>query len=153
MAVYISATIMSVAISILSVYAKKKGNKLFFYILAVLAILPLFCVSAFRYNVGTDYPYTYTKRFLWRANGADLSAIFEFGFIWLIDIILFFTKNPYWLFIVCSAIFICFVFKAIYQQSNWVPYSILVLVIGRTLFWKLKLNEKFYGISYFSICI
>lgn len=148
MAVYIGTTILAVVISIFSMYAKKK-NRTLFVVLAILAALPLFCVAAFRYNVGTDYPYTYTQRFIWRLDGFDLSEIFEFGFIWLIDLVQLFTTNPQWLFIVCAAIFTFFVFKAIYQQSNWVPYSILMLVIGGHFFANLNLMRNFMALAIF----
>ena len=148
MIVYICATTISVILSILSMKAKKRNTTLF-VILAILAALPLFCVAAFRYNVGTDYSYTYTQRFLWHLNGFDLSEIFEFGFIWLIDIIQLFTRNPQWLFIVCAAIFTFFTFKAIYQQSNWVPYSILMLVIGEHFFGSLNLMRNFVALAIF----
>ena len=148
MAVYITTTILAVAISIFSMYVKKK-NRILFAVLVILAALPLFCVAAFRYNVGTDYSYTYTQRFIWHLNGFDLSEIFEFGFIWLIDLIQIFTTNPQWLFIVCAAIFTFFVFKAIYQQSNWVPYSILMLVIGGHFFGSLNLMRNFVALAIF----
>ena len=72
MTVYVSATIFAVILSIISVHIKKE-NRILFFIMAMISALPLFCVAAFRYNVGTDYPVTYTQRFLSRIDGYDLS--------------------------------------------------------------------------------
>ena len=109
--------------------------------------LPLFIVASLRYNVGTDYPYTYTQHFLWRLNGYDLSAKFEAGFIKLIDLIQLFTDEPQWLFVVCAFIFSLFTAIAIYQQSNDYALSFLVVVISGIYFAYLNLMRNYVALA------
>jgi len=151
MIIYISATVLSVLLTWFSTKLKKETTreKLFYYMIVFLAMLPLFCVMAFRYNVGTDYLKTYTQRFIWHLDGYELGEIFEPGFILLIDVIQIFTTNPYWLFIICAILFCFFTYKAIYQQSNNVAYSVLILVIGGSYFASLNLMRNFIALAIF----
>lgn len=147
MYIYVIATVISVVFAYRSTKTQNRYVKI---ALQILSFAPLFIVSAVRYNVGTDFPETYTKRFLWRANqGADISAAFEIGFVKIIDFILLFSKNPQWLFAVCSLIFVGLTFIAVYQQSNNPTYSILLLVIGCHYFISLNLMRNFVAISIF----
>lgn len=145
MIVYIIATMISVGLAYLS---SKINNKKIKIAVEILSALPLFIVAAIRYNVGTDYSHTYTDRFIWRAtNGHDLSAVFEPGFIKIIDFILLFSKNPQWLFVICAFLFSAFTFTAIYQQSENPTYSVLLLVIGCHYFVSLNLMRCFVAIA------
>ncbi len=149
MKVYIIATILSVFFGYIYQHAKKETiqDRIFAKIVLVISAIPLFCVAAFRYNVGTDYSYTYTQRFLWRIDGYNLDNIFEWGFIKLIDVIIFFTTNSQWLFIVCAFLFVFFTYKAISQQSNNIPYSILIIIIGGHYFAGLNLMRNFVALA------
>lgn len=149
MLIYISATCISVCLGYLVQNSKKetKSDKFLIFIFKILTILPLFLVMALRYDVGTDYMHTYRERFIMRLNGRDLSEIFEFGFVKIIDIVIFFTSNPQWLFVVCSIIFFVFTFKAIYEQSDNIAYSILILIIGNHFFGAMNLVRNFMAIS------
>ena len=65
--------------------------------LLVLAIVPMFLVSAFRYNVGTDYDKRYAYDYYQLAKGHDVDNL-EIGFKTIDYICLLFTKEPYLLF-------------------------------------------------------
>ena len=153
MAVYIIATIITILLAYCAQHIKINdphsiintwcAKKLF----RMLTPIPLFMVAALRYNVGTDYPYTYTQRFLWRLNGYDLSSIFEFGFIKLIDGIQIFTRDPHWLFVMCAVIFSIFTALAIYEQSCDYAISFAIIVIAGYYFAYLNLMRNYVALA------
>ena len=62
-------------ISVLLIYiATKKKSKVFY----LLAILPIFLVSALRYNLGTDYQIRYVRDFNQMAMGIDVETLDKF---------------------------------------------------------------------------
>lgn len=159
MIVYILATCLSAMFAYLSILTKKKleitytnsknmiyGN-IIYKITVVIAFLPLFLVSALRYNVGTDYFYRYVPGFKFIQYGGK--ETYEKGFLLLNKIILLFTTNYQWLFIITSFIFCFFVYKAIYDQSKDIVYSIFLLLITDSYFISLNTLRQCIGVSIF----
>jgi transmembrane protein EpsG len=96
------------------------------YFLMVCCWLPLFLVSAFRWNVGTDFLPVYVKGFQEISKGRTFP--WEMGYIFLNKAVLTITKDPSGIFILTSFIFLTFVFKAMYDLSVDIRLSILLLV-------------------------
>lgn len=95
-------------------------------ILFVLAFLPLFFVSAVRYDVGTDYFYTYIPNF-YKILGGDTHIYSEYGFILLNIFIQYFTRNAQWLIVVTSFIYSFVLVRTIVKYSDNTAISIMVL--------------------------
>lgn len=156
MVVYISATIISAIFAWFSVYIKKidnqiinnrKNSTLIYKIFVLLSFLPLFLVSALRYDVGTDYFYRYVPGFQWMMCGGQ--ETYEKGFLLINKIVLLFTRDYAWLFILTSFLFCFFVYKAIYQQSEDIVYSILLLVVTTAYFISMNTVRQCVAVAIF----
>lgn len=113
----------------------------------VCSFLPLLLISAIRYDVGTDYMARYVPGFENIAIG--YKETFEIGFKLLNKFILIFSNDYVWLFIVTSFIFCFFTYKAIYEQSEDVSYSIILLVATSFFFLSLNLVRQCISIAIF----
>jgi len=149
MIVYIMMTLISIFFISLAYYFERNreiryayNNEKFIinkkidyrYILClVLAFLPLFLVSALRFDVGTDYYYVYTPHFYDIYNGT-LNVYGEKPFIYLNVLLTKITTSSQILFILTSAIYVTFMALAIIKMSSNYLVSILVLVIGGFFF-------------------
>lgn len=158
MATYVCATIISIIFAFISIKLKKINTNLlalnkrtYGYILeklsAICSFLPLFLVSAIRYNVGTDYLYRYVPGFIIIASGGK--ETFEVGFILINKFALLFSKDYVVLFVITSFIFCFFVYKAIYQQSEDICFSILLLLITTSFFVSMNIVRQSMSISIF----
>lgn len=98
---------------------------LFFF----LAFFPIFFIAAFRYNVGTDYSYTYIPNFLRILRGAQ-NVYSEPGFILLNKLVMLFTKNPQGIIVVTSFFYAYFFMRTIVRYSESAPISVLVLFLS-----------------------
>lgn len=111
-------------------YKRKKENSKNYYLYIfffVLAIIPYFFVSGFRYGVGTDYFYTYFPRFYQIMGGSN--GYTEFLFTGLNKFILLFTDEAQWLFIITSFIFVLFMMLSIKKMTHhWYIGGILLLL-------------------------
>ncbi|WP_294184183.1 EpsG family protein [uncultured Clostridium sp.] len=142
MIVYISAIIISIFFAYLAVLSKIRNKyklaksdisyNIIYKIFAVISFLPLFLVSAFRYYVGTDYFPRYVLGLLEVKSGNK--NVYEIGFRMFNKLILMFTDDYAWLFIITSFIFCAFIYKTIYEQSVDVCFSILLLLITNSYF-------------------
>ncbi|WP_455794813.1 EpsG family protein [Clostridium butyricum] len=101
-------------------------------IILIISSLPLCFISGFRYGIGTDYFFTYDPEFYKIANGGD--SEYEIGFYLLNKLILIFTRNSQWIFIITSFIFVILVFKAFYDNSSDMQFSILLFAITEVFF-------------------
>lgn len=102
-----------------------------------LAVLPLFLVTALRYDVGTDYFYTYVPEFNRILNGSS-GGYSEWGFNTLIRAIQVFTTNPQWLFCVTGFISAFLLVRTIIVMSENAPLSVAVLFFSCVWFWSLN---------------
>lgn len=111
-------------------YKRKKENSKNYYLYIfffVLAIIPYFFVSGFRYGVGADYFYTYFPRFYQIMGGSN--GYTEFLFTGLNKFILLFTDEAQWLFIITSFIFVLFMMLSIKKMTHhWYIGGILLLL-------------------------
>ena len=108
-----------------------------YLIYTVLAILPLFFIAAVRFDVGTDYFYTYVPEFNNSLQGAMPYS--EWGFNVLIKIIQLFTTNPQWLFVVTSLIYVSLLINTIVKYSKDAAISVIVVIIS--CFYFISLNN------------
>lgn len=109
-----------------------RNDKLRYYILFVLALFPLFFVAAVRYDVGTDFFYTYVPNFYKILNGEMPYS--ELGFNVLNKFIQLFTSNPQWLFVVTAFIFTFVLLQTIIKYSENVSLSVIVVLLSCIFF-------------------
>ena len=67
MIIYVSMILIAIAFAYVAQKMESK-NKVVYYVMASLSALPFFVVSAFRYDVGTDYFYRYMYDYLQMKN-------------------------------------------------------------------------------------
>lgn len=91
-------------------------------------MIPLAVIAGIRYNVGKDYMYTYVPVFKQVLAGNSDEAWGDWGYIFLNKIVTCFTDDYAGIFILTSCMFILFTFKAIYEESDNVALSIMLLV-------------------------
>lgn len=106
--------------------------KLHYYLYFLLAFFPLFFVAAVRYDVGTDYFYTYVPNFLKILKGEEPYS--EWGFNQLNKFIQLFTDNPQWLFVVTGLIYSFVLIQTIVRYSENVSISVLVVLFSCIFF-------------------
>lgn len=102
-----------------------------------LAVLPLFLVTALRYDVGTDYFYTYVPEFYHILN-REPGGYSEWGFNALIRAIQVFSTNAQWLFCITGFLFTFLAVRTIIVMSENVPLSVAVLFVSCVWFWSLN---------------
>ncbi len=88
-----------------------KKYKIAYYVLFILAILPMALVAGLRYEVGTDYNHTYVPNFLNALTETDQYT--ELPFLWLNMILRRVTDNPVWLFLIMGFMFSIFIHLSI----------------------------------------
>lgn len=170
MLVYICATLVSV---LMAAFASKEGSfyaeqavsskyiiaapkkvNIHCFFFSILSFLPLFLVSALRYNVGMDYVATYKMGFMRFASGGDYKN-FEIGFKLINKFVLLFTNDYAGLFIVTSLLFCFFVYRAIYLMSASPAFSVFLLVTCGFYFYSMNAVRQciataifFYAMQY-----
>ncbi len=160
MYIYIGALFISIIFAFLALSAKAvEGNSrkekfvsIWIYRgFAIISFLPLFILSALRYGIGTDYFYRYVPGFLSVESGQ--SGGYEIGFYLINKIIAICTSNYQWLFVLTSLIFCGFMYLAIYEQSDYVIYSIILFVITTTYFISLNTVRQCVAVAIFIYAI
>lgn len=116
-------------------------------IVMILSILPLFLISALRYDVGTDYIKRYTSDYLNMAQGKDISNL-EIGFKVINYICLIFTKEPYLLFVITSFIILTLFFTTIFKESKNKLLSMTIFFLGGYFFGSLNLVRQYIAIGF-----
>lgn len=151
---YVLATTSSAALAWLAARVKptdcaegKPASQMSSTILFLLSFSVLFVVSAFRYDVGTDYLPIYVARFRAIANGAVLP--WDPGFLALNKLIGLFTGNSAWLFVITSFFTISLTFRAIRKYSPNVALSVLIFVIGGFYFTSFNAVREWMAIALF----
>lgn len=134
MLVYSFMAILSCFFAFLANKVSGKKSKIMLFILV---FLPLFCVSAFRYNVGQDYVNTYVYTFNRILHGASNVRI-DYGFFLLNKIIIIFSGSYQWVFILSSLIINYFICKSIYDQSKDKFLSVFIYIFGTLFFFTLN---------------
>lgn len=127
--------------------AKTKKTKIIFI---VLAVLPLFLLSALRYDVGTDYMKRYTNDYLAMAKGENISNL-EIGFKLIDYLCLLITKEPYLLFWITSLIILAIFFIVMYQQSKDICLSATIFFLAGYFFGSLNLVRQYIAMGFLLI--
>lgn len=115
-------------------------------VFAVLSFLPFFLVSAIRYEVGTDWS-IYEEYFYAINNGTNKFK--EPIFNLLNRLIYLFSKDAQLLFVVVAALSLGFAFCAIYKQSKYIPFSILLYFLSTNYFNSLNQLRQSLAMSIF----
>ena len=142
MIIYVLSLLLTLILMSLAI--KNKDNKNY-KILIILSVIPFLFISAFRYDVGTDYFYRYAPNYITIANGGDIKNL-EFTFKILIKVCSFFTDSYVSLFFVTSAIIIIPIFYIIYKKSKYPLLSIILFIIGGFFFDSLNLVRQYISI-------
>lgn len=147
MIIYVSMIIFTLVLALCMPYSYKKGvillkfNKLFVF-------LPSFLILALRFGIGVDYFFTYVPIFEKLSLGYNYEDV-EIGYILLNKMILLFTDNYYWLFIVTSLIFCYFIFKSIFEQSQYISISIYIFLTAGLYFYSMNVMRQTIGFAIF----
>jgi len=148
MATYISMAVISILPAILysvinqkrvlydeTVLKQKKKIKTFLiYYLAFCSFIPLFLVSAFRWDVGTDFK-NYLSNYQNVIHGGNTR--FEIGYNFFLEFLALFQAHPIWVFILTSLVFNILVFIIIYKYSPIPSLSILILLGSNIYFFSM----------------
>lgn len=121
-------------------------------ILAFLVFFPLTFISAFRYDVGVDYLFTYVPVFqstiYWKEFPERISTYNKLWYYFII-FLSYFSTNYIIFFIVTSVIINFFTYSSILKNSVNIYYSILLLILTRYYFFSLNQIRQFIVISAF----
>ena len=99
----------------------------------LLACMPLGLIAALRYNVGTDYLYTYIPNFKQIIKG-NYDVYSEWGFIYINKFLALFTSNPQAIIFFTGFIFIFFVNHIVLRYSENILMSFVILLISTVFF-------------------
>ena len=133
MVVYITATTMSMLLAYISThinksrYLKDTAKRVLPSFFAILSVLPLMLVMAFRHGVGTDF-WIYVRTFEYG------DKRMEEGYALLNKLVHCFSDDYHGIFIVSSIIICSCYFYIIYKESTSPAYSILLFVLCRDYF-------------------
>lgn len=143
MAIYITMLLISVISLIAASKVQKKWKKITLY---VLSVIPFFLVSAFRYDVGTDYLKRYWYDYNRMVQGKNVSNL-EIGFKIIIKICIIFSKEPYILFVICSGIIIGLIMYTVITKSRNPILSVLIFFLGGFFFDSLNIMRQYMAMS------
>lgn len=116
-------------------------------ILLILAVVPMFFISAIRYNVGTDYEKRYVADYYTLLEGKNVGNL-EIGFKAIDYLCLFFTKEPYLLFAITSLIILAIIFEVIYKKSSNRILSIIIFFLGGYFFATLNIIRQYISVAF-----
>ena len=138
MYIYVLGTVLSILFAKFAMSVKKyPALQNSYRIWGILSFLPLFLITAFRYDVGTDYINIYTNYFYTINEGGDRFREVTFN---LINIITYsITDNPALMFAVVAFLSLLFYYLAFYQQSINPSMSVFWFVL--CLFYFNSLNQ------------
>lgn len=121
---------------------------LVYILLGIAAAMPLFLMAGLRYDVGTDYFYTYRPLFDAVAAGAGPADVYpEFGFWLLVKCIQLLGGGHIWVFLISSAVIVGFFFAGIYDLSEIPWYSVALFLLTECYFISLNGVRQFMGIA------
>ena len=115
-------------------------------LLKLLCMLPMFLISALRFNVGSDFLAVYWNGFQ-RVQAGINTDNFEIGFQGLIKLLGKISSSPQILIIFTSFLFVFFTWNAIYDQSNDIIFSLLILFISRYYFISLNVIRQLIAMA------
>lgn len=147
MAVYL--VMLTISIFFASLAGRIRGiqeYKRTFCVCAVLSFVPFLVVSAIRYEVGTDW--IVYDAFFTRIN--EGTEYFKEPLFNLLNKLLYlFTQDSQWIFVVSAVLSLSFTFLAIYKQSMYIPFSILLFFLSTVYFNSLNQVRQAIAMSIF----
>lgn len=120
-------------------------SKILDFLFLLLSIFPLWFISAFRYNVGTDYLNTYVRYY--EETKLGWKPYSEFLFQWLNEFLVEKELSVVWLFAITSFVFLLFTFKTIYNYSTNVYISVFILFISGMFFNSLNNVRQYMALA------
>ena len=152
--IYLCMTLLSVILAVIyKEYGiryslnKREGDYRKSMIAAIISVVPFIAVAGFRYDVGTDYLYTYVPKFKEIANGQD--SYFEWGFYLLNKVIQLYTLDYFWLFLISAAITYILIFDCIYRYLKDPAFGIFLFVATTSFFVSLNTTRQYIAIALF----
>lgn len=126
-----------------------KASWLVYLLLGIAAAMPLFLLSALRYDVGTDYFSTYCPFFerVAREGLGPWNPSVELGFSLLVQFIVTLGGGPTWMFLISSAVIVGFFFAGIYGLSEIPWYSVALFILTECYFISMNGVRQFMGIA------
>lgn len=143
---YIYIITFLITILLIWLAENKAKSKTIKTIVLILAIMPMFFISAIRYDVGTDYDKRYMADYYTLAEGKNVGNL-EIGFKAIDYICLFFTQEPYLLFVVTSLIILAIIFEVIYKKSSNKILSIIIFFLCGYFFGTLNLIRQYIAMA------
>lgn len=143
MIVYLIMLLLSIVFIFI---AQKSKNKVLKVILYICSILPLFLVSALRYDLGTDYTKRYVSAYNALLHGKEVMSL-EITFRNLVKICTMITSDSNMLFVITSFIIIVLIMLTVLTKSKNKILSVIILVFGGFYFESLNLIRQYISIS------
>ncbi|MBP3597205.1 MAG: EpsG family protein [Clostridia bacterium] len=143
MIVYLIMLLLSIVFIFI---AQKSKNKVLKVILYICSILPLFLVSALRYDLGTDYTKTYVSIFR-KLSVNKVTKDLEISFELLVRACLLISNNPNILFVVTAFITLVLIMITILTKSQNKILSVIIFVLGGFYFETLNLVRQYIAIA------
>ncbi len=130
---------------LLVIPVKNKENKEIAKLCYTTSFLISFLPAGLRYGIGTDYFYTYVPYFKWIGSGTKEYS--EIGFNLLNKIIFYFTSDFRWLFFITAFIILFFIYKSIWDNSENIFQSVLLIFIGQSYFYSMNMVRQSIAIA------
>lgn len=111
----------------------------------IITFAPLWFISAFRYDVGTDYFGTYVKYYDHTKLG--MKPYKDFLFQYLNDLLVKLNLSYVWLFAITSFIFLYFIFRCIFSYSKRPLFSIIILFASSVFFNSLNNVRQYMALA------
>ena len=146
--IYIIIMITCAVITFPIRFCNREGHKYKKRIINICLILSFsiaYFFMAFRYDIGTDYMYTYVPHFFGIANGT--MEFSELGFNYLNKIIYSLTGDYRVLFAVTSFMFLFFIYKGIKENSTNITISVLMIFLGTSYFYSMNIVRQAIAIA------
>lgn len=153
MIIYIVMIVISLCFLLVAERTERKTVRNTLY---VLAVIPFFLVSAFRFDLGTDYTKRYVHDYNVLYHGGNIKNL-EIGFKTLVFLCTKITSNPEIIFFITSGITIGLIMITIFTKSKKITFSVLLFFLGGIFFNSLNLVRQYIAIalvfwSYTFIC-
>lgn len=143
MIVYILMLVLSILFLILEKRAKKRCIKI---LCCIMAVMPFFVVSAFRYDLGTDYTRRYVFDYNRTLQGVDVPNL-EILFKGIMKFCMIFTEEPYLMFGITSAIIVGFILGTSFNKSQDKILSVCIFLLGGFFFDSLNIMRQYMAMS------
>ena len=143
MIVYILMLVLSILFLILEKRAKKRWIKI---LCCIMAVMPFFVVSAFRYDLGTDYTRRYVFDYNRTLQGVDVPNL-EILFKGIMKFCMIFTEEPYLMFAITSAIIVGFILGTSFTKSQDKILSVCIFLLGGFFFDSLNIMRQYMAMS------